>query len=209
MTESKRMINMHNYILKIIVVGDSSVGKSNLLLQFTDNNFNEYHDLTIGVEFGIRTISYDNDIYKIQIWDTAGQEAFQAITRSYYRGAVGCLLVYDITNRNTFDHIVRWLDEVKTYSNNQELVISIVGNKTDIEELREVTIKEGEELAKKHGLLFIETSAKTGYNVNEVYLSIIKEIKKKISNEQIILKENNEGSLSMLHSMYEPSYCCY
>jgi Ras-related protein Rab-2A len=108
------------------------VGKSCILLQFTDNKFRNQHELTIGVEFGAKTIDIDAKIVKIQIWDTAGQEAFQAITRTYYKGAVGALLVYDITRRDTFNHVSKWLEEVQTNSS-KSIVIILIGNKKDLE----------------------------------------------------------------------------
>jgi small GTP-binding protein len=108
------------------------VGKSCLLLQFTDNKFRHQHELTIGVEFGAKSIEIDSKIIKIQIWDTAGQEAFQAITRTYYKGAVGALLVYDITRRETFTHITKWLEEVKMNSS-KAIVCILIGNKKDLE----------------------------------------------------------------------------
>lgn len=109
-----------------------AVGKSCILLQFTDNKFRNQHELTIGVEFGAKTIDIDGKIVKIQIWDTAGQEAFQAITRTYYKGAVGALLVYDITRRDTFNHVTKWLEEVQTNSS-KSIVIILIGNKKDLE----------------------------------------------------------------------------
>lgn len=121
------------YILKFIIVGDSSVGKSCLLLQFTDNRFKQAHDLTIGVEFGARTLSIDkNTSIKLQIWDTAGQESFRSITRSYYRGAICSLLVYDITRRTSFQNVVRWLEEMREHAYSKMLII-LVGNKKDLD----------------------------------------------------------------------------
>jgi len=123
----------YNYLFRYIIVGDMAVGKSCILLQFTDNKFRHVHELTIGVEFGAKTIDIDNKLIKIQIWDTAGQEAFQAITRTYYKGAVGALLVYDITRKETFLHVVKWLEEVRNNSSRQ-IVIILVGNKKDLEQ---------------------------------------------------------------------------
>lgn len=121
------------YILKFIIVGDSSVGKSCLLLQFTDNRFKQAHDLTIGVEFGARTLVIDkNTSIKLQIWDTAGQESFRSITRSYYRGAICSLLVYDITRRTSFQNVVRWLEEMREHAYSKMLII-LVGNKKDLD----------------------------------------------------------------------------
>ena len=121
------------YIFKFIIVGDSSVGKSCLLLQFTDNRFKQAHDLTIGVEFGARTLTIDKTTnIKLQIWDTAGQESFRSITRSYYRGAICSLLVYDITRRTSFQNVVRWLEEMREHAYSKMLII-LVGNKKDLD----------------------------------------------------------------------------
>ena len=145
-----------------------AVGKSCILLQFTDNKFRYQHELTIGVEFGAKTIDINGKSVKIQIWDTAGQEAFQAITRTYYKGAVGALLVYDITRRETFNHVTKWLDDVRTNSSKNVTVI-LIGNKKDLEDKRQVSYEEGEAFAKENGLMFLETSAKTAYNVVESF----------------------------------------
>ena len=144
------------------------MGKSCILLQFTDNKFLYQHELTIGVEFGAKTIDINGKSIKIQIWDTAGQEAFQAITRTYYKGAIGALLVYDITRRETFTHVTKWLDDVRTNSSKNVTVI-LIGNKKDLEDKRQVSYEEGEAFAKENGLMFLETSAKTAYNVVESF----------------------------------------
>jgi len=156
----------YQYLFKYIIIGDTGVGKSCLLLQFTDKRFRTDHDLTIGVEFGARLINIDGKQIKLQIWDTAGQESFRSITRSYYRGAAGALLVYDISRRDTFNHLSRWLDEVRQNAN-AHMTIMLIGNKSDLER-REVSAEEGHEFARQHGLIFLETSAKTAQNVEEV-----------------------------------------
>ena len=122
----------YNYLFRYIIVGDMAVGKSCILLQFVDNKFRHSHELTIGVEFGAKSVEIDKKVIKIQIWDTAGQEAFQAITRTYYKGAVGAFLVYDITRKETFSHIVKWLEEIKNNSS-KSIVMVLVGNKNDLE----------------------------------------------------------------------------
>jgi len=135
----------YTHLFKYIIIGPSGVGKSCLLLQFTDKRFHADHDLTIGVEFGARLITIDNQQIKLQIWDTAGQESFRSITRSYYRGAHGALLCYDITRRETFNHLKGWLAEVQEHSN-KEMVIMLIGNKSDLEHKRAVTFEEGKKI---------------------------------------------------------------
>ncbi|KAF5926278.1 hypothetical protein HPG69_011408 [Diceros bicornis minor] len=124
-----------------------------------------------GVEFGARMITIDGKQIKLQIWDTAGQESFRSITRSYYRGAAGALLVYDITRRDTFNHLTTWLEDARQHSNSN-MVIMLIGNKSDLESRREVKKEEGEAFAREHGLIFMETSAKTASNVEEITIAI-------------------------------------
>ena len=160
----------YQYIFKYIIVGESCVGKSCLLLQFIDNRFKDSHDLTIGVDFGSKTIKLnDGTNVKVQIWDSAGQESFRSITRSYYRGSICALLVYDITRRQTFDNLIRWLEDMRdnAYS---KMIILLVGNKSDLKFEREVTTQEGQEFADKHNLIFFETSAKTAANVEQAFV---------------------------------------
>merc|ERR1712188_175085 len=179
------------YLFKYIVIGDTGVGKSCLLLQFTDKRFQPVHDLTIGVEFGARMINIDGKQIKLQIWDTAGQESFRSITRSYYRGAAGALLVYDITRRDTFNHLTTWLEDARQHSSSN-MVIMLIGNKSDLEARREVTKEEGEAFAREHGLIFMETSAKTASNVEEAFIGTAKEIYTKI--QEGVFDINNEAN---------------
>ena len=155
------------------------MGKSCLLLQFTDKRFQHVHDLTIGVEFGSRMVSIDNKQIKLQIWDTAGQESFRSITRSYYRGAAGALLVYDITRRETFNHLASWLEDARQHAN-PNMTIMLIGNKSDITHRRAVSKEEGEAFAREHGLVFLETSAKTSDNVEEAFINTARHICEKI-----------------------------
>ena len=180
-----------------------AVGKSCILLQFTDNKFRNQHELTIGVEFGAKTIEINGKLIKIQIWDTAGQEAFQAITRTYYKGAIGALLVYDITRKDTFIHVTKWLEEVRNNSS-KTITIILIGNKKDLEDKRQVTYEEGEAFAKENGLMFLETSAKTAYNVVESFnlsaQAILNNIEKNgidptIHSNIKINKKNNPGGI--------------
>mmetsp|Transcript_2697 Transcript_2697/g.2827 ORF Transcript_2697/g.2827 Transcript_2697/m.2827 type:complete len:206 (-) Transcript_2697:201-818(-) len=169
----------YSFLFKYIIIGDTGVGKSCLLLQFTDKRFQPVHDLTIGVEFGARLINIDNEQIKLQIWDTAGQESFRSITRSYYRDAAGALLVYDITRRDSFLHLTRWLEEAKQ-NGNPSMTIMLIGNKSDLEHRRAVSTKEGEEFALKNGLIFLETSAKTAANVEAAFIKTAENIYEKI-----------------------------
>mmetsp|Transcript_27272 Transcript_27272/g.60364 ORF Transcript_27272/g.60364 Transcript_27272/m.60364 type:complete len:211 (-) Transcript_27272:14-646(-) len=157
------------YMFKYIIIGDTGVGKSCLLLQFTDKRFRPDHELTIGVEFGARLIQIDNKPIKLQVWDTAGQESFRSITRSYYRGATGALLCYDISRRETFQHVARWLEECRQNSN-PNMVIMLIGNKCDLEK-REVSYEEGAKFAQENGLIFEETSAKTAHKVEDAFIT--------------------------------------
>lgn len=162
-------MSQSNYVFKYIIIGDSGVGKSCLLLQFIDKRFEPLHDLTIGVEFGARLVPIQGKNVKLQIWDTAGQESFRSITRSYYRGASGALLVYDITRRHTFLLLQSWLEDAKANAHTA-MVIMLLGNKCDMEGKRQVSREEGEAFAQKNGLLFMETSAKTAQNVDDAFL---------------------------------------
>ncbi|XP_059749930.1 ras-related protein Rab-2A-like [Balaenoptera ricei] len=179
------------YLFKYVIIGDTGVGKSCLLLQFTDKRFQPVHDLTIGVEFGARMITIDGKQIKLQIWDTAGQGSFRSITRSYYRGAAGALLVYDITRRDAFNHLTTWLEDARQHSNSN-MVIMLIGNKSDLESRREVKREEGEAFAREHGLIFMETSAKTASNVEEAFINTAKEIYEKI--QEGVFDINNEAN---------------
>uniref|UniRef100_K7FPS9 RAB2B, member RAS onco family n=1 Tax=Pelodiscus sinensis TaxID=13735 RepID=K7FPS9_PELSI len=143
------------------------------------------------VEFGARMINIDSKQIKLQIWDTAGQESFRSITRSYYRGAAGALLVYDITRRETFNHLTTWLEDARQHSSSN-MVIMLIGNKSDLESRRDVQKAEGEAFAREHGLVFMETSAKTSTNVEEAFIDTAKEIYRKI--QQGLFDVNNEAN---------------
>jgi Ras-related protein Rab-2A len=177
---------IYDYILKFIIVGESSVGKSNILLRFTDNRFQSSHDLTIGVEFATKIISKQNTIYKLQIWDTAGQEAFRSITRSYYRGTICCLMVYDVTNRTSFESLIFWINDLKKYCDPDTMII-LVGNKTDLRTDRKVTTVEGKEFADTHNISFFETSAKTGDKISDCFIDAVDKISKKLDAGKIDL----------------------
>ena len=162
------------------------------MLQFTDKRFQPVHDLTIGVEFGARMVSINNKQIKLQIWDTAGQESFRSITRSYYRGAAGALLVYDITRRDTFKHLSIWLEEARQHSQSN-MVIMLIGNKNDLEHRRAVSFEEGKAFADANGLIFMETSAKTAFNVEQAFINTAEKIHENITSGVIDVSNESHG----------------
>ena len=163
-------------IYKILLLGDSSVGKSCLLLRYCDATFQEVHLATIGLDFRLKTINLQNDKkVKAQIWDTAGQDRFRAITKNYYRGANGILLIFDLTDHSSFEHVRNWIEQIKEEAP-ENIIIYLVGNKTDNINNRVITNEEGKKLADEYGLKYFETSAKTNENVDNTFLSLIKEI---------------------------------
>lgn len=165
----------YDYLFKVVLIGDSGVGKSNLLSRFTRNEFCLESKSTIGVEFATRSIQVDGKTIKAQIWDTAGQERYRAITSAYYRGAVGALLVYDITKTVTFENVERWLKELRDHADSN-IVIMLVGNKSDLRHLRSVQTDDAQSFCEKEGLSFIETSALESTNVELAFQRILTEI---------------------------------
>lgn len=170
----------YDYLFKVVLIGDSGVGKSNLLSRFTRNEFNLESKSTIGVEFATRSIQVDGKTIKAQIWDTAGQERYRAITSAYYRGAVGALLVYDIAKHITYENVERWLKELRDHAD-QNIVIMLVGNKSDLRHLRAVPTDEAKSYAERNTLSFIETSALDSTNVEAAFTNILTEIYRMVS----------------------------
>ncbi|CAN6466814.1 unnamed protein product [Victoria cruziana] len=164
-----------DYVFKIVLIGDSAVGKSQILARFARNEFSLDSKSTIGVEFQTRTLVIQHKSVKAQIWDTAGQERYRAVTSAYYRGAVGAMLVYDITKRQTFDHIPRWLEELRSHAD-KNIVIMLIGNKSDLEDQRVVPAEDAKEFAQKEGLFFLETSALNATNVEPAFITVLTEI---------------------------------
>ena len=180
-----------DFLLKIVLIGDSGVGKTNLLSRFARDQFNPDSKSTIGVEFATKTLEIEGKTVKAQIWDTAGQERYRAITSAYYRGAIGALLLYDITASLTFNSLSRWLQELRENADSN-IVVMLVGNKCDLQELRAVSKDEGIGFAQQETLLFIETSARDATNVNEAFTQLITEIVHKLS-KQNLTQESNEA----------------
>jgi len=182
----------YDYLFKVVLIGDSGVGKSNLLSRFTRGEFNLESKSTIGVEFATKSIQSDSKTIKAQIWDTAGQERYRAITSAYYRGAVGALLVYDISKRNSYDSVARWLKELRDHADPQ-IVIMLVGNKKDLRHMRQVQTDEAKEFCKQNKLFFIETSALADSNVATAFETILKEIYRQIS-RKIVSSDSGQNS---------------
>jgi len=199
----------YEFIFKYIIIGDIGCGKSCILHQFTELKFTQDSPHTIGVEFGTQIIEVMGKRIKFQIWDTAGQERFRAVTRSYYRGAVGALLVYDITRRATYNHITSWLTDVKSLTNPNTIIL-LIGNKRDLDDQRDVTYEEANLFAEENGLIFVETSAKTGENVEEAFLKTSKLIFQSVQDGNLDL--NVEGAFqrkgSIRSDKSQNSKCC-
>ncbi|PKA54575.1 Ras-related protein RABA2a [Apostasia shenzhenica] len=187
---ARRAEEEYDYLFKVVLIGDSGVGKSNLLSRFTRNEFCLESKSTIGVEFATRTLQVEGRIIKAQIWDTAGQERYRAITSAYYRGALGALLVYDVTKPTTFENISRWLKELRDHADSN-IVIMLIGNKTDLKHLRAVASEDAQSFAEKEGLSFIETSALEAVNVEKAFQIILAEIYRIISKKTISSSEEN------------------
>jgi len=168
-------VDTYDYLFKIVLVGDSGVGKSNLLSRFTKGEFYEETKSTIGVEFAVKSVPVESKIIKAQIWDTAGQERYRAITSAYYRSAVGAMLVYDISKKESFDNIERWLTELRQHADSN-IIIMLVGNKADLAHLREVTPERARQFCEDNGLNLVETSAKDNTSVDFAFQKLITEI---------------------------------
>ncbi|WVZ55567.1 hypothetical protein U9M48_006208, partial [Paspalum notatum var. saurae] len=182
-------------VFKCIVIGDAGVGKSCLMLQFTDQRFRSELDPTISCEFGSRIVDIDGKPTKLQIWDTSGQELHRSISRVFYRGAAVAILVYDITRRDTFDDAALWLKDAME-SAPPNLTTVLVGNKCDLSDRRAVSYEEGESFAKMYGLFFMESSAKTAQNVEEPFIKAARTVSKKI--EDGVLDSSAKSSTSGL-----------
>eukprot|EP00045_Choanoeca_perplexa_P001920 m.22340 g.22340 ORF g.22340 m.22340 type:complete len:206 (+) comp11234_c0_seq1:162-779(+) len=178
------MSKAYDYLFKLLLIGDSGVGKTCVLFRFSEDAFNSTFISTIGIDFKIKTIELDDKKIKLQIWDTAGQERFRTITTAYYRGAMGIMLVYDITSEKTFDNIKTWIRNIEQNAS-EDVERMILGNKCDMEDKRVVSREQGEALAAEYGVPFFETSAKSSINVEEAFTEMAKAIKKKMDNKVV------------------------
>lgn len=177
----------YKYNFKFIVIGSSGVGKTSLLARLIDGTFSPENQSTIGVEYLSTVIEVDNNPIKLQIWDTAGQEKFRSIAKSYFRHAVGVIMVYDITDRKSFDDLAFWLNDVHTLCD-PNAAVTLIGNKLDMASSRAVTTSEATSFANTHQLLYLETSARGGDNVQEAFLRATKSVFERAENGQIVSK---------------------
>ncbi|MQM12189.1 hypothetical protein Taro_045100 [Colocasia esculenta] len=202
----------YDYLFKVVLIGDSGVGKSNLLSRFTRNEFSLESKSTIGVEFATRSLTVDGKVIKAQIWDTAGQESidrvmgraaaadrYRAITSAYYRGAVGALLVYDVTRRPTFENVGRWLKELRDHTD-PNIVVMLIGNKSDLRHLIAISTDDGKAFAEAESLYFMETSALEATNVESAFAEVLTQIYRIVSRKAV---EAGDDSASAVPSKGE------
>jgi len=192
MAQPNNKAQQYDYLIKLLLIGDSGVGKSCLLLRFSDDSFTPSFITTIGIDFKIKTIELDGKRIKLQIWDTAGQERFRTITTAYYRGAMGILLVYDVTDAKSFDNIRNWIRNIEQHATENVNRI-LIGNKCDMVDKKAVDTPRGQSLADEYGIKFLETSAKNNINVEEAFITLARDIKKRLidNGPDPIQKPNN------------------
>lgn len=180
------------YQLRLIVIGDSKVGKSSLLKQFTSGKYVDT-TITVGVDFHSKIVTVDGNAIKLQLWDTAGQERFRAITRSYYRSAVGGLLVFDITDMDSFSHLTQWIEDAKQCAKPHNPVFVLVGHKSDLSQSRAVSAEQALSYAQRYDMEYVETSAKTASRIDDVFLGLAKKIFKMVQDGRIKLSDEWDG----------------
>ena len=198
----------YDFIFKVLLLGNSDVGKSSLLLRYVDGTWSDSFVPTIGVDFKIKTMEINSKKVKMQIWDTAGQERFRNVISSYFRGGHGILLIYDVTDRDSFKNLGNWLIEIEKNANKDVLKI-LIGNKCDLEEKRVITQKEGESFANSYGMKFFETSAKNDINVSEAFQMLATQlIENSNENKKAPSKEDKKISVSSAKSLKTKKGCC-
>jgi Ras-related protein Rab-8A len=207
MAAAGRPNSSYDFLIKLLLIGDSGVGKSCLLLRFSDDSFTTSFITTIGIDFKIKTIELDGKRIKLQIWDTAGQERFRTITTAYYRGAMGILLVYDVTDENSFRNINNWIRNIEQHAaDNVDKIL--IGNKCDMMKDRAVEHTEGEKLAQEYGIPFFETSAKNDTNVTQAFTTIASAIKKRLMDNPQTSSSNSVQVTAKNSKPSSNSGCC-
>lgn len=189
------MAKAYDYLFKLLLIGDSGVGKTCVLFRFAEDQYNATFISTIGIDFKIRTIELDGKKIKLQIWDTAGQERFRTITTAYYRGAMGILLVYDITSEKSFDSIRNWIRNIEEHAS-ADVERMLIGNKCDMNDKRQVSKERGEKLAIEYGMKFMETSAKLNENIENAFFTLARDIKAKTEKRLQQNRPNTAGTNS-------------
>ena len=203
----------YEMMFKVVLVGDSFVGKTNIMSKYLKNEFHEDSKATVGVEFGAKQFKIEGHTVKAQIWDTAGQERYKAITSAYYKGAKGGFAVYDITRRSSFESIEKWVNDL-TSTADKNVTIVIIGNKSDLEDHRQITKEEGQEKANKLQVAFLETSAFSGENLDKAFEMIVNEIYKKCHEEMIaeaeidFIEGGQDINLAKKKDNTEAKKCC-
>jgi len=183
----------YDYQFKLVMIGDAAVGKSCLLNFFVEGKFRKNSSYTVGVEFGSKTIQVSGKSVKLQIWDTAGQERYRAVTRSYYRGAVGAIVVYDIASKESFDHVTNWVNDARTLARSDTSII-LVGNKSDLKDKREVSFMEASRFAQENDVMFIEASALTGEGVEDVFTKLAKVVLNRVEDGAVDVNAVTSGT---------------
>ncbi len=187
-----------DYTIKYIIVGNAYVGKSNIIYRFVENKFSENYKATINLDFSYKNMKINDKIFRIQLWDTAGQEEFQSISRGYYKSGACALVVYDITDRETFNNVSSWVEECKN-NGPSTITLVLVGNKIDLERRREIEKEKGELLAEKNGIDFYEVSNKEGINIQEAGLAIVHKILEKRRKDSIVETERSSKVSSLTY----------
>jgi len=201
--------NAYDLLAKVLIIGDSGVGKTCLLLRFSENSFTTSHLATIGIDFKMKTIDVDGKRVKMQIWDTAGQDRFKTITQTYYKGAMGIMLAYAVNDRESFQNIENWMKQIKEHAS-EDVSKILVGNKSDMPD-RCIDYEEGKRLADSYGIKFYETSAKDANNVNDAFFSIAQDIKEKVVTKSSILNPEmggNQRGLNLNTTEQKPNKSC-
>lgn len=194
----------YDYLYKLVLIGDSGVGKSSIIMQYVDGIYDDIFISTIGVDFKTHTVHTNDKITKIQIWDTAGQDRFRSITNSYYRGANCIIIVFDVTDINTFHNVNKWLIDIKKYNNTNH--IYLIGNKSDMEKNREVEYDVAMRYATKNDMLYFETSAKKNVNLNDTFIKIVQKL---IESNNSSNYSVNDKQIILNSSPKNTNYCCF
>ena len=191
-------------VYKVLLLGDSTVGKTCFLKKYTDKTFQDVHMSTIGLDYRVKTMTLKSGkVVKLQIWDTAGQDRFRAITKNYYKGANGIILIYDVTSIQTYENVKNWITQIREEAS-PNVIIYIAGNKIDLEEERKIKTEEGQKLAEELGLPFFETSAKTGVNINESFEDLVEKIDEVYSK----LEDKSGGNKVKVYQAKAKKGCC-